>query len=208
MGCSQLFPPEHSSQVTEGERTKRSEHRTRAYNHKSRATYVEIDVLRWRARAWDLDRFSVGTVHSAITITAPSWVDAGLESQRGSETLDCGSIQSSATIPVASVAWRRGGSGSWGRSWLVFDRRVGRGGNVSSSIDRLLLQREGGRNDRASLPRTVQVLKRDGSSIQPRRFVGLGVTSWEGQSHRRIVESLSGLNVRDQLLKKNHSVLE
>lgn len=196
------------------------------FNQNRETTYIDVYILRWRTRTWDFDRCSIRSIHSAIAVSSPCRIQTRTESQIRGKALDRGSVQtpipvvasiarvsvvripvarasviraaiilvSVISVSIALVVRSRSGSG------LAISRRTG---IVRSVIDRLLLQREGGRNDWAPLPRTVQVLKGDGGGGEPGQFVPFGIAGGEGHGYRRVIECLSGLNVRDQLLRLN-----
>ena len=85
----------------------------------------------------------------------------------------------------------------------MIGRDAGWGGDhARSRINRLLLYREGGRNDWASLSGTVQILKGDRGSGQSTRLIGLRIAGREGHGNCRVFQSLSCLNVRDKLLTR------
>ena len=177
---------------------------SRPLDKENKVPYVKINILRGWARARNLNRLSVGSIYRPVAVPRSSRVQSRFKSQFRGKTPDRGSIQTP-TIVLAHV--RRFARN---RSWrgLAFGRETGRGGNISFTVDRLLLQRERGRNDGTSLSRTIQILKRDGGSGESSGFIALGITSWERYGHGRVVKSLPCLHIGDQLLKGRQSVSE
>ena len=93
-----------------------------------------------------------------------------------------------------------------GRS--VLDRRTidrggvrgRRGGHIGSRVNCLLQSPEFGRRERATFPRTVQILEGDGRGIYPRRFILFRIAGGERNLDRRVIDSESSLDVLNQSL--------
>ena len=155
-------------------------------------TYGDVNILRRRTGARDLDRFTISSVDRPITIPCPRRVNPRLESQLRCEFGDSGGIQ-------GPVHWGFVIGGIVGRRVLGW--RVRRRSDVSSVVDRLLQSTKLCGREWATFSRAIQVLNSDRGGRDPSGFILLRIACRERNLDRRVIDRESSLNVLDQSLK-------
>jgi hypothetical protein len=117
----------------------------------------EVITIR-RASARDLDWLAISSVNSAIAIAGSRGVATGRESEIGNQV---GGNITSLRGRGSRGRWRRGGCGR-------------RSGSRIKVLNRLLLGHKSGRDSRAALSRSIEVLESDEGSVHASELVSLG----------------------------------
>ena len=122
----------------------------------------------------------------------------------------CNQVASQSTTAVVAIVGgggggvavvRRGGRWCWCWCWCwgwCWGR--GRGRDITSLIKSGGLEREGGRDTRAAFTRAVQVLERDDGGRDSSLLVLNGVSKWEVNLDRGVVERMTKLGIAGQSL--------